>query len=122
MQSVGGLGKVITNQVCCPSIWDLSEGYSSRLLTWPILILVSLGWRRRTTINEGVGPADKVGHLNLQNCLFLQESDAVTATAGNDLTGLLRRNIDRSEEIISVTTTTTTAALIAEGTWNFNNI
>ena len=114
MQSVGGLGKVITDQVRCP-VWDLSEGCSPRLLTWPLLILVSLGWRRRTTINnEGVGPADKVGHLNLQNCLFLQESDAMTATAGNDLIGLLRPNIDRSEEIISVATTTA-AALIAEG-------
>jgi hypothetical protein len=38
----------------------------------------------------------------------------MTATAGNDLIGLLRPNIDRSEEIISVATTTA-AALIAEG-------
>jgi hypothetical protein len=118
MQSVEGLGKVITDQVRC-HIWDLGEGCSSPLLTcWPILILVSLGWRRRTTINEGVGPADRVGHLNLQNCLFLQESDAVTAAAGNDLTGLLTPNIDRSEETISVTTTTA-AALIAEGHLEF---
>jgi hypothetical protein len=36
--------KIITDQVRCP-IWDLSESCSLRLLsTWPILILVSLGW------------------------------------------------------------------------------
>ena len=117
MQSVGDLGKVITDQVCCP-IWDLSEGCSSRIPTWPILILVSLGWRWRTTINEGVGPADKVGHLNIQNCLLLQASNAVIATSGNDLTGPSRPNIDRSEEIVSGTTTTA-AALIAEGHLEF---
>jgi hypothetical protein len=119
MQSVGGLG--ITDQVCCP-IWDLSEGCSSLLLTWPILILVSLGWSRRTTINKGVGPADKVGHLNLQTAysskramLWPPQLEMIWLGSWRDriLTGLKRLSVWQQQQ---------QQHWLRRGTWNFNNI
>jgi hypothetical protein len=121
MQWVGGLG--ITDQVCCP-IWDLSEGCSSLLLTWPILILVSLGWSRRTTINEGVGPADKVGHLNLETAysskramLWPPQLEMIWLGSWGDriMTGLKRLSVWQQQQQQQ-------QHWLRRGTWNFNNI
>jgi len=122
MQSVEGLGKVITDQVRC-HIWDLGEGCSSPLLTcWPILILVSLGWSRRTTINKGVGPADKVGHLNLQTAysskramLWPPQLEMIWLGSWRDriLTGLKRLSVWQQQQ---------QQHWLRRGTWNFNNI
>jgi hypothetical protein len=88
------------DQVCCPN-WHLIDSCFLMLLMCPILnLVVSLGWRWRATINMGVGPAEKVGRLNLQNCLLLQGNEVVT------LIGFLRPNIGRSEDATSATTTT----------------